>query len=52
VIGCLAGPDGDDLYTLASMERRNGVAVFGGDDLKKGAGSKLKLTGTWAPLPR
>jgi hypothetical protein len=51
LIGCLAGPDADDLYTLTSMQHRLGVAVVGGDELKQGAGSKVKLTGSWEPLP-
>lgn len=51
VIGCLAGPDGDDLYTLTSMQHRNGVSVVGGEELKKGAGAKVKLTGAWETLP-
>jgi hypothetical protein len=51
LIGCLAGPDSDDLYTLTSMQHRIGVAVVGGDELKQGAGGKVKLTGSWEPLP-
>ncbi len=51
VIGCLAGPDADDHYTLSSMQHRLGVEVVGGDELKKGAGAKVKLTGSWEPLP-
>lgn len=51
LIGCLAGPDADDLYTLTSMQHRNGVMVVGGDELKKGAGAKVKLTGAWEALP-
>lgn len=51
VIGCLAGPDGDDLYTLTSMQHRTGVGVVGGEELKKGAGAKVKLTGSWETLP-
>jgi hypothetical protein len=51
LIGCLAGPDADDLYTLTSMQHRMGVAVAGGDELKQGAGSKVKLTGSWETLP-
>jgi hypothetical protein len=51
LIGCLAGPDADDLYTLTSMQHRLGVAVAGGDELKQGAGSKVKLTGSWETLP-
>ena len=51
VTGCLAGPDGDDLYTLTSMQHRNGVSVAGGEELKKGAGAKVKLTGSWETLP-
>jgi len=51
VIGCLSGPDGDDLYTLTSMQHRTGVAVVGGTELKQGAGAKVKLTGAWETLP-
>jgi hypothetical protein len=51
LIGCLAGPDTDDLYTLTSMQHRLGVAVVGGDELKNGAGGKVKLTGSWETLP-
>lgn len=51
VIGCLSGPDADNQYTLTSMEHRLGVAVAGGDELQKGAGAKVKLTGAWEPLP-
>jgi hypothetical protein len=51
VVGCLAGPDADDLYTLTSMQHRLGVQVVGSEELKKGAGTKVKLTGSWEPLP-
>ena len=51
LIGCLSGPDGDNLYTLSSMQHRLGVEVVGGDELKKAAGAKVKLTGSWEPLP-
>jgi hypothetical protein len=51
LIGCLAGPDADDHYTLTSMQHRLGVEVVGGDDLKSGAGAKVKLTGSWEALP-
>lgn len=51
LIGCLAGPDADDLYTLTSMQHRLGVEVVGIDELKQGAGAKVKLTGSWEPLP-
>lgn len=51
LIGCLTGPDSDNLYTLTSMQHRLGVEVVGGDELKKGAGAKVKLTGSWEPLP-
>ncbi len=51
VIGCLSGPDADDHYTLTSMQHRTGVEVVGGDELKKGVGAKVKLTGTWEALP-
>ena len=49
--GCLAGPDADDLYSLTSMQHRTGVLVVGGEELKKGAGGKVKLTGAWETLP-
>ena len=51
LIGCLAGPDADDYYTLTSMQHRTGVEVVGGEELKKGAGAKVKLTGSWEALP-
>ena len=51
LIGCLAGPDADDHYTLTSMQHRTGVDVVGGDELQKGAGAKVKLTGSWEALP-
>ena len=51
LIGCLAGPDADDHYTLTSMQHRMGVEVVGGEELKKGAGAKVKLTGSWEALP-
>ena len=51
LIGCLAGPDADDLYTLTSMQHRTGVMVAGGEELESGAGEKVKLTGTWETLP-
>ena len=51
LIGCLAGPDADDHYTLTSMQHRTGVEVVGGDGLKSGAGAKVKLTGSWEALP-
>jgi hypothetical protein len=51
LIGCLAGPDADDLYTLSSMQHRLGVEVVGGEELKQGSGAKVKLTGSWEPLP-
>lgn len=51
IIGCLAGPDVDDHYTLTSMQHRTGVEVVGSEDLKTGAGAKVKLSGTWEALP-
>ena len=51
LIGCLTGPDADDHYTLTSMQHRTGVEVVGGDELKTGAGAKVKLTGSWQALP-
>ena len=51
LIGCLAGPDVDDHYTLTSMQHRLGVDVIGGDELKTGAGAKVKLIGSWEALP-
>jgi hypothetical protein len=49
LIGCLSGPDASGKYTLRSMEHRTGVEVAGSDDLKKGSGEKVKLTGSWKP---
>jgi hypothetical protein len=49
LIGCLSGPDASGKYTLRSMEHRTGVEVAGSDDLKKGSGDKVKLTGSWKP---
>jgi hypothetical protein len=49
LIGCLSGPDTSGKYTLRSMEHRTGVDVVGSDDLKKGSGDKVKLTGLWKP---
>jgi len=55
LIGCLAGPDADDHYTLTSMQHRLGVDVAASeelkDELKKCAGAKVKLTGSWEALP-
>jgi hypothetical protein len=51
LIGCLAGPDADGHYTLSSMQHRTGVEVVGGEELKKGAGAKVKLTGSWEAMP-
>ena len=51
MIGCLAGPDSVDHYTLTSMQHRMGVEVVGGEELKSGAGAKVKLTGSWEALP-
>jgi hypothetical protein len=51
IIGCLAGPDADDFYTLTNMQHRTGVQVTGGDELTKGSGAKVKLTGSWETLP-
>ena len=33
------------------MQHRTGVMVVGREELKKGAGSKVKLTGSWETLP-
>ena len=55
LIGCLAGPDADDHYKLTSMQHRLGVDVAASeelkDELKKCAGEKVKLTGSWSTLP-
>ena len=51
LIGCLTGPDADDHYTLTNMQHRLGVEVVGSGGLKTGAGAKVKLTGSWEPLP-
>ena len=47
LIGCLSGPAANGNYTLNSMQHRTGVEVMGPEDLKKAAGNKVKLTGTW-----
>jgi hypothetical protein len=47
LIGCLSGPDSDGKFTLHSMSHRTGVEVFGPENLKDDAGSKVKLTGSW-----
>jgi len=52
IIGCLSGPDADNLYTLTSMQHRTGVEVAGSDELKNGSGAKVKLTGSWEALPQ
>jgi hypothetical protein len=49
LIGCLSGPDSDGKFTLRSMSHRTGVEVFGPENLKDDAGSKVKLTGSWRP---
>jgi len=55
LIGCLAGPDADDHYTLTSMQHRLGVDVAASeklkDELKKCTGAKVKLTGSWEAMP-
>ena len=51
VMGCLAGPGADDHYTLTNMQHRLGVEVVASEDLKKGAGAKVKLTGSWEAVP-
>lgn len=51
IVGCLAGPSADDHYTLTSMQHRMGVDVVGSEELKKGVGTKVKLTGSWEALP-
>jgi len=51
IIGCLSGPNADNLYTLTSMQHRTGVEVAGSDELKNGSGAKVKLTGSWEALP-
>jgi hypothetical protein len=33
------------------MQHRAGVQVTGSDDLTKGSGAKVKLTGSWEMLP-
>ncbi len=47
LIGCLNGPSKEGKYVLTSMQHRTGVQVLGPDDLKKDAGTKVKLTGSW-----
>ena len=49
LIGCLSGPNSDGKFTLRSMSHRTGVEVFGPENLKDDAGSKVKLTGSWKP---
>ncbi len=51
VIGCLSGPDPDGKFELRSMSHRTGLEVVGPDGLKEDAGSKVKLTGSWEPIP-
>jgi hypothetical protein len=51
LIGCLVGPDKDGKFMVRNMTHRLGVQVVGPDDLKNDAGSKVKLTGQWQPLP-
>ncbi len=52
VIGCLSGPNPEGKYVLTSMQHRTGVQVLGPDELKKDAGSKVKLTGLWEARPQ
>lgn len=47
LIGCLNGPSTEGQYVLTNMQHRAGVQVLGPDDLKKDAGTKVKLTGSW-----
>jgi hypothetical protein len=51
LIGCLAGPDKDGKFMVRNMTHRLGVQVLGSDELKNDAGSKVKLTGQWQPIP-
>ncbi len=51
LIGCLAGPDKDGKYNIHNMTYRDGVQVLGSEELKNDAGSKVKLTGQWQPVP-
>jgi hypothetical protein len=51
VIGCLRGPDTDGKFELRSMSHRTGLEVVGPDDMKDDSGSKVKLTGSWEPIP-
>jgi hypothetical protein len=51
VIGCLTGPDRNGKFVLHNMAHRFGVQVLGADELKHDAGSKVRLTGQWQPLP-
>ncbi len=47
LIGCLKGPSTEGQYVLTSMQHRTGIQILGPDDLKKDAGTKVKLTGSW-----
>ncbi len=47
LIGCLNGPSTEGKYVLTSMQHRTGIQILGPDDLKKDAGTKVKLTGSW-----
>jgi hypothetical protein len=47
LIGCLNGPSAEGQYVLTSMQHRTGIQILGPDDLKKDAGTKVKLTGSW-----
>lgn len=51
LVGCLVGPDKNGRFMVRNMTHRLGVQVVGPDDLKSDAGSKVKLTGQWQPLP-
>lgn len=51
LVGCLVGPDKDGKFMVRNMTHRLGVQVVGPEDLKNDAGSKVKLTGQWQPLP-
>jgi hypothetical protein len=47
IIGCLSGPDVDDIYTLVSMQHRSGIQVLSTNGMREAVGSKVKLTGSW-----
>ena len=45
LIGCLAGPDADDHYTLTNMQHRLGVEVVGGEESEERRGREGEVDG-------